>query len=314
MNGATETIHDSAMSLPTQTVLQISLDNIVQGLYSGISFGMILVLSAAGLTLIFGLMGVVNFAHGELYAVGAYSGFVLFGITGNFAVAIVAAVIAGFVLGATMEVSIIRPLYDREPLYQLAVTFGAAIILVELIEALIGPQSQPFPIPGPLSGSIAVAGYSFGVYRIFLIVAGSVLVTALWLFLTKSTYGLIIRAAIFDTEMVESMGYDVSRAYTVIFGLGAAYAAIAGVLIAPLFGLFPEMGAEIIILVFVVVVIGGLGSFKGVIVAGLLIGIAQSFGRIYAPSTAEAIPFLLMIAVILYRPQGLFGVEGVFDE
>ncbi|THE63025.1 branched-chain amino acid ABC transporter permease [Salinadaptatus halalkaliphilus] len=302
------------MVLPHNTLLQISVDGIVQGLYSGISFGMILVLTAAGLTLIFGLMGVVNFAHGELYAAGAYAGFVLFGVTGNFAVAVVAAVIAGFAIGAIMEVSIIRPLYDREPLYQLAVTFGAAIILIELIEVIIGPQSQPFPIPDLLSGSIAVAGYTFGTYRIFLIVAGGILVTALWLFLTKSKYGLIIRAAIFDTEMVESMGYDVNRAYTFIFGLGAAYAAIAGVLVAPLFGLFPEMGAEIIILIFVVVVVGGLGSFKGVIVAGLLIGIAQSFGQIYVPWAAEAIPFVLMVAVILYRPQGLFGVEGVFTE
>lgn len=295
-------------------LLQVSIDGIVQGLYSGLSYGMILVLTAAGLTLIFGLMGVVNFAHGELYALGAYVGFFLFGLTGSFALAIPAAVLGGFVIGALMEVTIIRPLYDREPLYQLAVTFGGAIVLIESIELAFGADSKPFSIPGYLSGTVTAGGYNFGIYRIFLIVAGAVLVTGLWLFLTRSRYGLIIRAAIFDTEMVESMGYNVNRAYTFIFALGAAYAAVAGVLIAPLFGLYPEMGAEIIILIFVVVVVGGLGSFKGVIAAGLLIGIAQSFSRIYAPAYAEAIPFLLMILVIVYRPEGLFGVKGVFTE
>lgn len=302
------------MDVLQPVLLQVSIDGIVQGLYSGLSYGMILVLTAAGLTLIFGLMGVVNFAHGELYAVGAYIGFFLFGLTGSFALAIPAAVLGGLCIGALMEVTIIRPLYDREPLYQLAVTFGAAIILIESIELAFGADSKPFSIPGYLSGTFPVAGYNFGIYRIFLIVAGSVLVTGLWLFLTRSRYGLIIRAAIFDTEMVESMGYNVNRAYTFIFALGAAYAAIAGVLIAPLFGLYPEMGAEIIILIFVVVVVGGLGSFKGVVAAGLLIGIAQSFSRIYAPAYAEAIPFLLMILIILYRPEGLFGVKGVFTE
>ncbi|WP_254538390.1 branched-chain amino acid ABC transporter permease [Halomarina litorea] len=294
--------------------LQSGLGAVIQGVYSGLSYGMILVMTAAGLSLVFGLMGVINFAHGELYAIGAYSGFVLFGITGSFPVAIVAAIIGGIAIGSVLEIGVIRPLYDRDPIYQLPATFGVAIVMIEGIKFVLGSDSKPFPIPNYLSGTFTVGSYSFGLYRLFLIVSGVILVGLLWVFLQRSKYGLIIRAAIFDTEMVQSMGYNVSRTYTFIFALGAAYAAIAGVLIAPLFGLFPGMGHQIIIITFIVVVVGGLGSFKGVIASGLLIGLAQSFGRIYVPSLSEALPFLLMIAIILYRPQGLFGVEGVFTE
>lgn len=294
--------------------LQLGIDNIVQGLYAGLSYGMILVLISAGLSLIFGLMGVVNFAHGALYAVGAYAGFLTLGVTGSFPIAVLGAIVGGAVVGAVMELSIIRPLYDRNPIYQLPVTFGAAIVLVEAIKFFIGSGNRQFAIPEYLSGTIPVAGYSFGLYRLFLIVSGLALVGGLWLFLVRTKYGLIVRAAIFDTEMVESMGYDVSRTYTLIFALGAVYAALGGVLIAPLFGLFPDMGTKIIIIAFIVVVVGGLGSFKGVVFSGLLIGLVQQFGRIYVPTVAEALPFLLMVAIILYAPKGLFGVEGVFTD
>jgi branched-subunit amino acid ABC-type transport system permease component len=295
-------------------LLQIGIDSIIQGLYSGLSYGMILVLTAAGLSLIFGLMGVVNFAHGALYAVGAYAGFVALGIVPSFPLAILAAVVGGALVGGVMELSIIRPLYDRDPIYQLPVTFGAAIVLVEAIKFFIGSGNRQFPIPSYFSGTFQLAGYSFGLYRLFLIVMGALLVGGLWLFLVRTKYGLIVRAAIFDTEMVESMGYNVTRTYTLIFALGAVYAALAGVLIAPLFGLYPDMGTEIIIIAFIVVVVGGLGSFKGVVFSGILIGLVQQFGRIYIPVVAEALPFLLMIAIIVYSPKGLFGVEGVFTE
>lgn len=305
---------DVAMEPISVLPLQSGVGAIVQGIFAGVSYGMILVMTAAGLSLVFGLMGVVNFAHGELYGIGAYSGFVLFGMTGSFPIAIGAAILGGAAIGGALEVSVVRPLYDRDPIYQLPATFGAAIVMVEGIKFLIGSESKPFPIPGYLSGTFPVAGFRFGLYRIFLIVAGTILVGLLWLFLSKTKYGMIVRAAIFDTEMVESMGYNVSRTYTLIFALGAAYAAIAGVLIAPLFGLFPGMGNQIIIIAFIVVVVGGLGSFRGVVVSGLLIGLAQAFGRIYVPSVSEALPFLLMVGIIMYRPQGLFGVEGVFTD
>ena len=294
--------------------LQLGIDRIVQGMYAGISFGMILVLTAMGLSLVFGLMGVVNFAHGNLYAAGAYSGFVAYGLSGNFFVALVGAAVGGAIIGAALELLVIRPVYDRDSVYQMPLTFGAAIVIIETLKVFLGSDSKPFPIPDLFSGTFGMLGYKFGLYRLFLVFAGIALVGSLWLFLQKTKYGLVIRAAIHDTEMVESMGYHVYRTYTLLFALGAVYAALAGVLIAPLFGLFPEMGTEIIILSFIVVVVGGLGSFKGVVVSGLLMGIVISMGRVYVPNVAEALPFLVMIAVIAYRPRGLFGVEGVHTE
>jgi branched-subunit amino acid ABC-type transport system permease component len=292
----------------------VNIDGIVQGLYSGISFGMILVLIASGLTLIFGLIGVINFAHGEIYALGAYIGFFAFGITGNFLISLPAAALATAFVGGVMEVSIIRPLYERDPLYQLAVTFGAGIIIIEAVQVYFGSINKRFPVPEYLQGTVNIASYGFGFYRLFLIISGSILIAMLWWFISRSDFGLIIRAAIFDTEMVESMGYNLKRVYTLTFMLGSAYAAIAGVLVSPIFGVFPEMGAQILILTFVVVVAGGLGSFKGAVVTGLLIGIVQSFGRIYTPTFAEMIPFMMMILIILYRPEGLFGVQGIYSE
>lgn len=300
--------------LSNGVVLQSNVVRLVQGLYAGVSFGMILVMTAMGLSLVFGLMGVVNFAHGNLYAAGAYVGFVAFGATQSFVVGMAAAVLGGAVIGSALEISVIRPIYDRDPVYQMPLTFGAAIVIIETIKFLLGGDSKPYPIPGPLSGTFTVAGMDFGLYRLFLIVAGIVLVGSLWFFLARTKYGLIIRAAISDTEMVESMGYNVLRTYTLLFALGSAYAAIAGILIAPIFGIFPQMGTEIIIIAFIVVVVGGLGSFKGAVVSGLLIGITISLGRVYVPNLAEALPFFIMIAVIAYRPMGLFGVEGVFTE
>jgi branched-subunit amino acid ABC-type transport system permease component len=298
----------------TEFLLQLGIDRLIQGLYAGLSFGMILVLTAMGLSLVFGLMGVVNFAHGNLYAAGAYCGFVAYGVTGSFVGALVGAAVGGAVIGAALELLVIRPVYDRDPVYQMPLTFGAAIVIIESAKMFLGSDSKPFPTPDLFSGTFGVLGYSFGLYRLFLVVAGVLLVGSLWLFLSRTKYGLVIRAAINDTEMVQSMGYDVYRTYTLLFALGAVYAALAGILIAPLFGLFPEMGTEIIILSFIVVVVGGLGSFKGVVVSGLLMGVVISLGRVYVPNMAEALPFLLMIAVIAYRPRGLFGVEGVFTE
>lgn len=295
------------------SLFSVSLGGLLNALYNGLSYSLILILASAGLSLVFGLMGVVNFAHGALYAIGAYSGFLTFGLTQSFFLAILGAVVGGVLAGVVLEISVIRPLYDREPVYQLPATFGAAIVIVEGIKWVIGPDSKPFAIPHVFSGTIPVGAQAFGLYRFFLIVAGAILIILLWLFLEKTKYGLIIRAAIFDTAMVESMGYNVSQIYTVIFALGAAYAAIAGVLISPLFGVYPDMGTEIVITAFIVVVVGGLGSFRGVVVGGLLVGFAQSLGRFYIPRLALAIPFLLMIAIILVRPAGIYGVKGVFD-
>jgi branched-chain amino acid transport system permease protein len=257
-------------------------------------------------------MGVVNFAHGELYALGAYIGLSVQLATGNFLLAMAAAVIGLAVVGLLMEVTIIRPLYDRDPLYQIPVTFGAIIVLTELMRLIWGGSVQSFPIPDIVSGTVTFLSIDFSIYRTFILLLGGLFILLLWVFLRTTRYGIIIRAAIADTEAVESMGYNKSRIYSFLFALGAVYAAIAGVLISPLFGVSPGMGSEIIITVFIIVIVGGLGSFKGTIVSGMLIGIMLAFGRIYVPTVSEAIPFLLMAGVLLYRPRGLFGIEGVF--
>ncbi|WP_165874899.1 branched-chain amino acid ABC transporter permease [Natrarchaeobius oligotrophus] len=287
--------------------------NSIRALFNGVSYGMILVLMSIGLSLVFGLMGVANFAHGEFYALGAYMGFFAFGLTGNFIVAMLASVLAVAAVGGAIEATTIRPLYGRDPLIQIPATFGLAIVMVEVIRYVWGSTSHPFPVPELLSGTYLVGGMAFSTYRSFLIVAGTALTILMWLFLVRTQYGLVIRGAIFDKEMVESMGYRVSRAYTLLFGLGAAYAAIAGVLIAPLFGVFPGMGTQMILLAFIVVILGGMGSFKGPILAGLLIGVLFGFGQMFVGAWAEVVPYALMILVLVYRPRGLFGTKGVFQ-
>lgn len=288
------------------------METIIRALFNGLSLGVILILISSGLTLVFGLMGVVNFAHGELYALGAYIGLSVQLLTGNFVLSLAAAILGLAIVGLVMEITIIRPLYDRDPLYQIPVTFGAIIVLTELMRLIWGGSVQSFPIPEVVSGTVTLFAIDFSIYRIFILFLGGLFILLLWLFLRTTRYGIIIRAAIADTETVESMGYNKSRIYSFLFALGAVYAAIAGVLISPLFGVSPGMGSEIIITVFIIVIVGGLGSFKGTIVSGMLIGILLAFGRIYVPTVSEAIPFLLMAGVLLYRPRGLFGIEGVF--
>jgi branched-chain amino acid transport system permease protein len=289
--------------------MAFNLELLIRGLYSGISFGFILILMASGLSLVFGLMGVVNFAHGELFAIGAYFGVFGLTLTNNFLVAILMAILGGVIVGLALEMIVFKPLYDRPALYQVPAAFGASIILIEVIKIVWGESSQPLPIPEYLSGTFEVLGVPFGVYRLFLIAAGIGLVLLMWLFLVRTKYGLIVRAAISETEMVQSMGYDTSRVYTLLFVFGAIYASIAGILISPLFGARPTMGSSVLINAFVVIVVGGFGSFRGIIVSGLLIGITQSLGRLYVPNFAGTIPFVIMIAILLYRPHGLFGVE-----
>jgi branched-chain amino acid transport system permease protein len=290
--------------------LQISdLQGVTRALYNGLSWTMVLILISSGLSLSFGLMGVINFAHGELYAVGAYTGLVVAGLTGNFFVAILAAVLVGGVLGVVFERSIIKHLYGESHLVQFPATLGAAIIINELIIFFVGADNKALGIPSYFSGTFVVGGVTFGTYRLFLIMSGVIVIASIWLFLERTRYGMVITAAIDDKEMVQSMGYNLNTINTFIFALGSAFAALAGILIAPLFGIQIDMGIDILIIAFIVVIVGGLGSFQGVVVAGFLIGMSQSFGRIYLPKYSAMIPFVLMMFIILYRPQGIAGVR-----
>lgn len=278
---------------------------------NGVSLGMLFLLVAAGLSLIFGLMGVVNFAHGSLFMIGAYVGLVLFDNTGLFLLALVVApfVVAG--IGVIMEYLTLRPLYGRDPLYQILLTFGIALILDELVVLIWGPNALSFATPEWATGILKTLGASFPVYRVFVIALGAVVAVAVYLFLQRTRYGLIVRAGTDNRTMVEASGINVKRAFTIMFAVGAAMAAVGGVAAGPMMSAYPAMGLDMVINGFVVVVIGGLGSFRGSVVAALLAGLAQSFGNFYVPSFSSIIIFVLMVVVLLIRPAGLFGTQGV---
>jgi branched-subunit amino acid ABC-type transport system permease component len=274
---------------------------------NSIAVGMLLLLVASGLSLIFGLMGVINFAHGSLYMFGAYFGLVLFNQTGVFLLALLVApfLVAG--IGVLMEYLTLRPLYGRDPLYQLLLTFGIALILDELVILIWGPNALNFPVPSWLGGVFSVAGTSFPTYRLFVIVLGAIVAVGLYLFLQRTRYGLVVRAGTTNRTMVEATGINVKRAFTVMFALGAGMAAIGGVAAGPMLSVNPGMGVNMVIEAFVVVVLGGLGSFRGSVVGALLAGTAQVFGGYYFPALSSIIIFTLMIVVLIVRPSGLFG-------
>lgn len=286
------------MSLAT-TVLGITLN--------GLALGMLLLLVAAGLSLIFGLMGVVNFAHGSLYMIGAYVGLAVFDRSGLFVLALLVAPFVVAAIGVLMEYTTLRRLYGRDPLYQILLTFGIALILDELVVLIWGPNAISFGTPALLGGSMSVAGANFPRYRLVVIGLGAVVAVAVYLFLERTRYGLVVRAGTNNRTMVEATGINVKRAFTVMFAVGAGMAAVGGVAAGPMLSVYPGMSLEMIIQAFVVVVIGGLGSFRGSVLGALLAGMVQAFGNFYIPSFSSILIFALMVAVLLVRPGGLLG-------
>lgn len=286
------------MSLAT-TVLGITLN--------GLALGMLLLLVAAGLSLIFGLMGVVNFAHGSLYMIGAYVGLAVFDRTGVFVLALLVAPFIVAAIGVLMEYTSLRRLYGRDPLYQILLTFGIALILDELVVLIWGPNAISFGTPALLGGSLSIAGANFPRYRIVVIGLGAVVAAAVYLFLERTRYGLVVRAGTNNRTMVEATGINVKRAFTVMFAVGAGMAAVGGVAAGPMLSVYPGMSLEMIIQAFVVVVIGGLGSFRGSVLGALLAGMVQAFGNFYIPSFSSILIFALMVVVLLVRPGGLLG-------
>ena len=278
---------------------------------NGVAIGMLLLLVASGLSLIFGLMGVVNFAHGSLFMIGAYVGLVVFDSSGVFLLALLVApfLVAG--IGIVMEFLTLRPLYGRDPLYQILLTFGIALILDEAVVLVWGPNALSFPTPSWAAGILDVAGATFPVYRAVVIAVGAAVAVAVYLFLQRTRYGLVVRAGTDNRKMVEASGINVKRAFTIMFAVGAGMAAIGGVVAGPMMAAYPAMGTDMVIEAFVVVVIGGLGSFRGSVVGALLAGLVQSFGNFYVPEASSILIFVLMVVVLVVRPAGLFGTEGV---
>jgi branched-chain amino acid transport system permease protein len=281
-------------------------------LLHGLVFGAALGLLALGLTVIFGLLGVMNFAHGELYMLGAYAGIVVIGATQSFWAALVLAPLLVGALGALTEVTTLRPLYRREPLYGLILTFGLALIFREGARQLWGGDMRR--ILPPVTGSTPLLGMTYPNYRLFLLGASSLLLLGLWLFFTRTRAGILVRAAVQDAEMLDGLGVNVPRLFTLTFAGSAALAALAGLLLAPVFTVYPQMGVEMILLAFIVVILGGMGSLGGSVVAAVVIGIAQSVLTLWMNPQRVAIAiFGIMILVLIVRPRGFFGREGVLE-
>lgn len=291
----------------------VSLAALAAQVFTGLVLGGIFVLLAIGLSLIFGLMTVVNFSHGALYMLGAYFGFLLISYTGSFTVALIVAPLMVGALGLLLERFLIRPLYGRSPDDPLLLTFGLSLVIVEVARLIWGKIGLTLDPPRALSGALDLGFTYFPTYRLFVIAVTAVVLVALWLFLEKTNVGLVIRAGSRDPLMVRALGFDVGRIWFLVFGIGTGLAGLAGILAGPMRGAYAEMGVTIIIESFVVVVVGGMGSLVGAVVSGLLIGQVVSLTTFFAPKLAEIVVFITMAVVLLLRPSGLFGEAGLLE-
>ncbi|TAM85811.1 branched-chain amino acid ABC transporter permease [bacterium] len=278
-------------------------------LLNGVVLGMIYALVAAGLTLIFGMLDIPNFAHGAFYALGAYVAFSVFARTSDFWAAIVIVPLVVGVLGLAIDALFIRRLARFGHVYQILFTLGLVFIAQESIILIWGADPMSVNVPSALEGGLSLGLVTFPYYRLFLVLAAALLIAAVWLALERTKYGAIIRAGIEDPAMVDCIGFNVQRLFTLVFGIGVALAAVAGALSLPVRGGQPAMGEELTAISFVVVVIGGLGSFAGAVVGGLIVGLTQAMMTIFYPSASEVAIFAAMVAILLVRPQGLFGTR-----
>jgi branched-chain amino acid transport system permease protein len=282
------------------------MDQLVSQLLNGIVLGALYVLMALGLSIIFGMIGVVNFAHGVLFALGAYAAATVQPALG-FGPTLVVSPLLVAALAMVIEATLLRRVYAGDPGLGLLLTFGIALIAEQAIRLFWGPAGLPFNIPGVFSGLVHLGPVEYSVYRTFILGFTALLIVAIWLFLTRTPYGHIIRAGSRDPEMVQMMGIDLSNIFTLVFGIGALMAATAGVLAAPLWGVHPAMGTSALLPSFAVVVIGGLGSFWGAVIVGLLVGEVVGLTVMFWPIASDLVIYLLMALVLLVRPRGLLG-------
>ena len=280
-------------------------------LVTGVALGTVYALLAIGLSLIFGMLTVVNFAHGAFFMVGAFFGVYFLGVTGNFWFSLLLVPLATAAIGLVTERFLVRPLYGRGIDYPLLLTFGLSYVLIDAMRFLFGIEGLPSSTPAALRGATNLGFGYFPTYRLFLIGATAVIVGVLWLFIEKTRYGLIIRAGACDPEIVRVLGIDVSKVWLLVFGIGTAMAGLAGALAAPTRAVNPEMGIHVLAESFVVTVVGGMGSLPGAVLAGLLVGVVFAMTSLFAPDLAELSIFVLMAVVLLIRPQGFFGKAGM---
>ena len=295
---------------------------------NGIQFGILLFLVAAGLTLIFGIMDLINLAHGVLYMVGAYFAATLTAWTGNFFIGLALALPAALLFGIVLERLVFSRLYERDHLDQVLATFGLILILNEGVKMLWGAAPMSVPIPDILSGSVPLIGFvRYPVFRIMIIAAGLLTALGLYLLVNHTRVGMLLRAGATNGPMVSALGVDIKRLFMLVFGLGAMLAGFAGAMVAPILSVEPGMGDSILILTFVVIVIGGVGSVRGAFIAAILVGLVDTLGRTFGPTLLKTVMdpaaasqtgrtlapmliYIFMAAVLFFRPSGLFPAKG----
>lgn len=278
---------------------------------NAVQYGLLLFLVASGLTLIFGIMGVINLAHGSFYMIGAYMAYALAPaveqpLGGGFFATLAVGLALSIVLGYLLEWLFFSYLYTREHLQQVLMTYGLILVFEELRSLIVGNDVHGVAMPDWLSGSVPLGDVmTYPVYRLFISAVCVVVALAMWAVLTRTRLGMRIRAGATNREMVRAMGIDIRLLYRVVFAIGVALAALAGMIAAPVSSVYPNMGAQVLIICFVVVVIGGIGSIKGALLAALLVGFVDTFGKVLFPSLAGISVYLLMAVILLWRPEGL---------
>ena len=274
---------------------------------NSLQYGLLLFLVASGLTLVFGIMGIINLAHGSFYMIGAYLAFVLASATGSLFMAILLGVPLALIFGALLEWALFSHLYKRDHLEQVLLTYGLILIFEEVRSLLVGDEVHGVDIPAVFSASIPLSDVlSYPVYRLVISAVCIVLAVALYFVIQRTRLGMMIRAGNHDRVMVEALGININMIYRVVFALGVALAALAGMLAAPISSVFPNMGSHVLIISFVIVVIGGIGSVWGALVAALLIGFVDTFGKVIVPELSGMVVYVVMAMVLLWRPEGIF--------
>jgi len=285
----------------------MDLGSLLIQVLNSVQYGLLLFLVASGLTLIFGIMGIINLAHGSFYMIGAYMAFTLSGLIGNLFLAMTVGIVLSVVLGIVLEWLLFNRLYHREHLEQVLLTYGLILIFEEIRSIIVGDDVHGVPVPALLNFSIPLTDtLSYPVYRLFMSGVCLLLAAGMYVLIQRTRVGMMIRAGNTNREMTQALGININLIYRLVFALGVALAAFAGMLAAPVSSVFPGMGNQVLIISFVVVVIGGIGSVWGALVAALLIGFADTFGKVLFPELAGIAVYLLMAAILLWRPEGLF--------
>jgi branched-chain amino acid transport system permease protein len=285
----------------------VDLYSLLIQLLNGVQYGLLLFLVAGGLTLIFGIMGIINLAHGSFYMIGAYMAFTLSSLTGNLFAAIALGIVLSVVLGIALEWALFSRLYRRDHLQQVLLTYGLILVFEELRSLVAGNDVHGVSVPALLGGSIRLTDtLSYPVYRLFMSGVCLAMAGLMYLLIQRTRLGMMIRAGASNREMAQSLGIDINLVYRLVFALGVALAAFAGMIAAPVSSVYPGMGTQVLIISFVVVVIGGIGSVWGALGAALLIGLVDTFGKVLVPEAAGVGVYLLMALILLRRPEGLF--------